>query len=233
MLGDDPLRNCRGELDPNDGVEVLPPLEPPPDVQRLPVPALPGPETLDLSRVVSGKRGPEPAAERAPGRVVVDDERGGASADDTMEFCQARLAPRSEEVRPPGVDDVRWTSRPPAAAGPCPGGPARVGGRDSHTAAGRTRPVWRAAPRRPRVRPALRTAVGGNPTRSRCRGCSRPATTGVRAWLPRSHRQGRPRGFPARTGRGGSRCWGSVALRRQCVARTDRRRRRWRTSELS
>ena len=58
---------------------------------------------------------PEPRPERAARRVVVDDEGRAAAAHHPVELAQARLAARSEEVRPPRLHDVDAS---PAAAGP-------------------------------------------------------------------------------------------------------------------
>src|SRR5690606_19599932 len=61
---------------------------------------------LDRHRVEVRPAPPEPRAEGGAGGVVVDDERRPPAGDDPVELAQAGLAPRAEEVGPPGVDDV-------------------------------------------------------------------------------------------------------------------------------
>src|SRR5690606_32573030 len=81
-LRDGPLRHLGGELDAQHRFQVGPALEDHAQVERLPFPALPGPEVLDGAGGVRREGLPKPAAEVATGRVDVDDERGAAASHD-------------------------------------------------------------------------------------------------------------------------------------------------------
>ena len=121
VVGQDRLGHVGLELDPDDALEVGPRRERPPHVHRGPGPAAGRPEPLDGVRVDLGVAAPEPPAERRPGRVVVDDERGPAPAYDAVQLGQARFAAGPEEVGPPGVHHVDRRVRQRQRLRPCPG----------------------------------------------------------------------------------------------------------------